>query len=215
VRTIIPEEDFGNLIPLLHTGIASFALFAPFSKEFVVKKLSALIISAALGTSLLSGCTTDGGAKPAPTPSAIQPSTQSGSSMSSQDLSSSITISGAIGSEPQFGATHGNPPTALSFQDIKIGDGAAAVPTSTLTVHYKLLTWSDGKIADSSWTSGNPATFPLANVVKGWQEGLPGMKVGGRRLLIVPPALGYGSQDYGPIKGNETLVFVVDLLGVK
>ena len=180
-----------------------------------MKKFSLLIVVTVLGAALLSGCTTDGGTKLAATPEVTQPSTETGSSMSSQDLSKYIAVSGALGSEPQFGATQGTPPADLAFQDIKVGDGAAALPTSTLTVHYKLLTWSDGKIADSSWTSGNPATFPLANVVKGWQEGLPGMKVGGRRLLIVPPSLGYGAQDYGPIKGNETLVFVVDLLEVK
>ena len=168
-----------------------------------MKKFYAVILASLAGTVLLSGCTTDGGAKPSATPAVSTPSTESGNSMSassSQDLSSHITVSGALGTEPQFGATHGAPPAELLYQDLTVGDGVAALPTSTLTVHYKLLT---------------PATFPLANVVKGWQEGLPGMKVGGRRLLIVPPALGYGSQDYGPIKGNETLVFVVDLLEVK
>jgi len=183
-----------------------------------VKKFYAVILASLAGTALLSGCTTDGGAKPSATPAVSKPSTESGNSMpanSSQDLSSHITVSGGLGTEPQFGATQGAPPAELVYQDLTVGNGVAALPASTLTVHYKLLTWSDGKIADSSWKSGSPATFPLANVVKGWQEGLPGMKVGGRRLLIVPPALGYGSQDYGPIKGNETLVFVVDLLEVK
>jgi peptidylprolyl isomerase len=77
------------------------------------------------------------------------------------------------------------------------------------------MAWSTGKIVDTSWTSGKPATFPLANVIPGWQQGLPGMKVGGRRLLIIPPALGYGANGAGPIAPNETLIFVVDLIAVK
>jgi len=187
-----------------------------------MKKSSRLAIAATtsaalVGTLLLAGCTTDGGSsatstqtnQPAPTTNGT------GNSMTSQDLSSYISVTGAMGSEPQFGKPQGTPPADLAFQDLTVGTGTAALPSSTLTVHYKLLTWSDGKIADSSWKSGSPATFPLANVVKGWQEGLPGMKVGGRRLLFVPPALGYGSQAYGPIAANETLVFVVDLLEVK
>ena len=77
------------------------------------------------------------------------------------------------------------------------------------------MAWSTGKVVESSWSSGSPATFPLAQVIKGWQEGLAGMKAGGRRLLVIPPALGYGSQAAGPIKANETLIFVVDVLQVK
>ncbi len=77
------------------------------------------------------------------------------------------------------------------------------------------MAWSTGKVVESSWSSGSPATFPLAQVIKGWQEGLQGMKAGGRRLLVIPPALGYGAQAAGPIKANETLIFVVDVLQVK
>ncbi|CAB4530204.1 unannotated protein [freshwater metagenome] len=180
-----------------------------------MKKFFSVVTMSVVGVALLAGCTTDGGAQSMPAPTITQPTEESTNTMTSMDLSQYITISGALGAEPQISAPKGNPPAELVFQDLAEGDGTAALSSSTLTVHYKLLTWSDGKIADSSWTSGNPATFPLANVVKGWQEGLPGMKVGGRRLLIVPPSLGYGSADYGPIKGNETLVFVVDLIDVK
>jgi peptidylprolyl isomerase len=69
------------------------------------------------------------------------------------------------------------------------------------------------QIIESSW-SGQPATFPLAQVVEGWQKGLPGAKVGGRRLLILPPAMGYGAAGAGPIGPNETLIFSVDIIGV-
>jgi peptidylprolyl isomerase len=77
-----------------------------------------------------------------------------------------------------------------------------------------LASWSTGKVIQSSWTTGSPATFPLAQVIPGWQQGMPGMKEGGRRLLIIPPALGYGAQGAGPIGPNETLIFVVDLVKV-
>lgn len=178
--------------------------------------LIALATIATASTAFLAGCTTDGGSSAKATQMPTSTSTNgTGSAMTSQDLSKYISVTGAIGSEPQFGKPQGTPPADLAFQDLQVGTGAAALPTSTLTVHYKLLTWSDGNIADSSWKSGTPATFPLANVVQGWQKGLPGMKVGGRRLLFVPPALGYGSQAYGPIAANETLVFVVDLIAVK
>jgi peptidylprolyl isomerase len=75
------------------------------------------------------------------------------------------------------------------------------------------MTWSDGKVIESSWV-GQPATFALAQVVEGWQKGLPGAKVGGRRLLVLPPEMGYGAAGAGPIGPNETLIFVVDILGV-
>ena len=124
------------------------------------------------------------------------------------------TVTTNQGEAPTIGAPTGNPPTTLVTKDIIVGTGAEALPTSTMTVHYTLMTWSNGKLIESSWTSGSPATFPLANVIIGWQQGIPGMKVGGRRLLVIPPDLGYGAQGGGPIGPNETLIFVVDAIGV-
>jgi peptidylprolyl isomerase len=124
------------------------------------------------------------------------------------------TVTANQGEAPTIGAPKGNPPTTLVTKDIIVGTGAEALPTSTMTVHYTLMTWSNGKLIESSWTGGTPATFPLANVIIGWQKGIPGMKVGGRRLLVIPPDLGYGSQGGGPIGPNETLIFVVDAIGV-
>jgi len=124
------------------------------------------------------------------------------------------TVTTNQGEAPTIGAPTGNPPTTLVTKDIIVGTGAEALPTSTMTVHYTLMTWSTGKVVESSWTSGSPATFPLANVIVGWQQGIPGMKVGGRRLLVIPPDLGYGAQGGGPIGPNETLIFVVDAIGV-
>jgi peptidylprolyl isomerase len=124
------------------------------------------------------------------------------------------TVTTNQGEAPTIGAPTGNPPATLVTKDIIVGTGAEALSTSTMTVHYTLMTWSNGALIESSWTSGSPATFPLANVIVGWQQGIPGMKVGGRRLLVVPPDLGYGAQGGGPIGPNETLIFVVDAIGV-
>jgi len=124
------------------------------------------------------------------------------------------TVTTNQGEAPTIGAPSGTPPTTLVTKDIIVGEGAEAQPTSTMTVHYTLMTWSNGALIESSWNSGSPATFPLANVIVGWQQGIPGMKVGGRRLLVIPPDIGYGAQGSGPIGANETLIFVVDAIGV-
>ena len=124
------------------------------------------------------------------------------------------TVTTNQGEAPTIGAPTGDAPTTLVTKDIIVGSGAEALPTSTMTVHYTLMTWSNGALIESSWTSGSPATFPLANVILGWQQGIPGMKVGGRRLLVIPSDLGYGAQGGGPIGPNETLIFLVDAIGV-
>ena len=122
-------------------------------------------------------------------------------------------VSAVAGEVPTISKPEGSAPTELTTKDIIEGTGAEVLPTSTLTVHYTLMAWSTGKIIESSW-SGEPATFPLAQVVEGWQKGLPGSKEGGRRLLILPPSMGYGAAGSGPIGPNETLIFAVDIIGV-
>ena len=122
-------------------------------------------------------------------------------------------VSAVAGEVPTISKPEGSAPTELTTKDIIVGTGAEVLATSTLTVHYTLMAWSTGKIIESSW-SGQPATFPLAGVVEGWQKGLPGSKEGGRRLLILPPSMGYGAAGSGPIGPNETLIFAVDIIGV-
>ena len=124
------------------------------------------------------------------------------------------TVTTNQGEAPTIGAPSGTPPSTLVTKDIIVGTGAEALPTSTMTVHYTLMTWSNGSIVESSWSGGQPATFPLAGVIAGWQQGLPGAKVGGRRLLVIPADLGYGPNGSGPIGPNETLIFVVDIIAV-
>jgi peptidylprolyl isomerase len=103
------------------------------------------------------------------------------------------------------------------IKDLIKGTGPVATATSTVSVQYVGILYKGGKQFDASWDdgSGQPATLPLSGVIKGWQEGIPGMRVGGRRELIIPPSLGYGAAGSPPkIPANATLVFVIDLHGV-
>jgi peptidylprolyl isomerase len=123
-------------------------------------------------------------------------------------------VTANAGEAPTITPPTGTPPATLQTEDIIVGSGTEVLPTSTLTVHYTLMTWSNGSLVESSWNGGQPATFPLSGVIAGWQEGLPGAKVGGRRLLVIPADKGYGPNGSGPIGPNETLIFVVDIIGV-
>ena len=110
------------------------------------------------------------------------------------------------------------PPADLQVEDLVVGEGPEARPGQDVSVHYVGVAWSDGSEFDSSWERNEPFEFGLGRgqVIKGWDQGVAGMKVGGRRRLTIPPHLGYGSRGAGGvIKGNETLVFVVDLLGTR
>lgn len=177
------------------------------SRKFQIPLFVTVLISGVL----VSGCTTDGGA-PANSPMGNNSANQESSSSTNQGAQMP-TVTGSKGSAPEISAPEGNPPTELVTEDVFLGDGAEAGPNSTLTVHYTLMAWSTGKIVESSWV-GDPATFGLNQVIVGWQEGIPGMKVGGRRLLVIPADKGYGAAGGGPIGPNETLIFVVDLLAV-
>jgi peptidylprolyl isomerase len=109
-------------------------------------------------------------------------------------------------------------PKRLVKQDLKVGDGAVAEPGKQVTVHYVGVSMANGRQFDASWDRGEPFTFALGagQVIPGWDEGVAGMKVGGRRQLVIPPRLAYGAQGSPPAIGpNETLVFVVDLLAVQ
>ncbi|CAB4602805.1 FkpA FKBP-type peptidyl-prolyl cis-trans isomerases 1 [actinobacterium SCGC AAA044-D11] len=159
-------------------------------------------IGALLLTTSLTGCTLDGG---------------TGSANKEKTMASTereyMSVSNEAGVEPKIGQPSGDAPMELVSRDIIVGDGIEALPSSTLTVQYVLISWKTGKVLQSSW-SGQPAIFPLSGVIQGWQQGIPGMKVGGRRLLVIPPDLAYGASGSGPIGPNETLAFVVDLVNV-
>jgi peptidylprolyl isomerase len=120
---------------------------------------------------------------------------------------------GTAGTQPTVTVPSGTPPTKLESADLIQGSGPAAASGDNVTVQYVLATYSSGKVIQSSWTS-QPFSFTLGQgqVIPGWDKGVVGMKVGGRRELIIPPSLGYGAQSPGPgIAANDTLVFVVDL----
>ena len=119
--------------------------------------------------------------------------------------------------KPEIDFPEGPPPTELDVTDITVGDGAEATPGRKVSVHYVGVAYSTGEEFDASYNRGTPLDFPLGagRVIAGWDQGVTGMKVGGRRKLVIPPHLGYGDRGAGGvIKGGETLIFVVDLLDV-
>ncbi|MBM7775263.1 peptidylprolyl isomerase [Actinokineospora baliensis] len=129
-----------------------------------------------------------------------------------------VLVEGAAGSKPKITIPPAcGAPTGLQSKDLIEGTGPEVKPGVTMDTHYVLVTWSDRQEKDSSWDSGQP--FPLENVgqaqvIAGWNEGLTGMKQGGRRLLVVPPDKGYGARGNTSIAPNETLVFVIDAVKV-
>jgi peptidylprolyl isomerase len=117
--------------------------------------------------------------------------------------------------KPEIDFYDGPEPTELVIRDIEVGTGADAKPGSTVDVHYLGVDFESGEEFDSSWSRNQSIDFPLNNLIKGWQEGIPGMKVGGRRELICPPQLAYGPAGGGHRLSGKTLIFVIDLLGVE
>jgi len=119
--------------------------------------------------------------------------------------------------KPEVTIPDGTPPSTLLIEDETVGDGDEAVAGQNVSVHYVGVSWSTGEQFDASWDRMEPFQFGLGRrqVIQGWDDGVQGMKVGGRRRLTIPPHMGYGAAGAGGvIAANETLVFVVDLLGV-
>ncbi len=120
--------------------------------------------------------------------------------------------------KPEVDFPDGSPPSDLEVIDLQVGDGEEAAPGRTAVVHYVGVTFSSGEEFDASWNRGEPFAFPLGagNVIAGWDRGVAGMRVGGRRRLVIPPELGYGDRGAGGVIGpGETLIFVVDLLDLR
>jgi peptidylprolyl isomerase len=119
--------------------------------------------------------------------------------------------------KPEIDFPGGEPPTELQITDLWEGDGEVAKPGDTVSVHYVGVAYSTGEQFDASWDRGDPLEFRLGagRVIAGWDQGVAGMKVGGRRQLIIPPHLAYGDRGAGHvIKPGETLIFVCDLVSV-
>jgi peptidylprolyl isomerase len=126
---------------------------------------------------------------------------------------------GGEGSKPSVEVPKGPPPKKLVIKDLRLGSGEEARAGDEVTVQYVGVNYKSGKQFDASWDRGEPFTFTLGagQVIPGWDQGVEGMRVGGRRELIIPPGLAYGQGGTpdGSIPPNETIVFVVDLVGVE
>lgn len=180
-----------------------------------MRTVGKIVIAAALAAGLVS-CSSPAGDSPVratSAPAAGASAAPAGPACTVDD----VTVTGAAGSKPTITIPDTcSPPTELLSKDLVVGTGPEVTEGVTMQTHYDLVTWSDKRELDSSWSRGEP--FPLkdvgrAQVIDGWNEGLLGMKQGGRRLLVVPPDKGYGQGGNG-IRPGETLVFVVDAVQV-
>ena len=120
--------------------------------------------------------------------------------------------------KPQVDIPEGAPSYQLELEDIEVGAGDEATPGSIVEVHYVGVSWKTGRQFDASWDRSDTFKFGLGKgqVIRGWDEGVAGMKVGGRRRITIPPDMAYGKRGAGGVIGpDETLVFVVDLIGVR
>lgn len=183
-----------------------------------LKSVFALICLIAL-TAFVTGCGGDGAGYPSTEDTALP--TAGTSEAADEDEKSDEkpgkipTVSGGADEKPEISEASGAPPEELVEKDIKKGKGTAAKSGDKVTVNYVGKNWSNNEEFDTSW--GKDAfefTLGEGGVIKGWDEGVVGMKKGGRRLLIIPPDLGYGAQGQGSIPANETLMFVVDLVEI-
>ena len=184
-----------------------------------------VLVAAVAGALAVAGC---GGsnkkATAASSPATQTPATQTQTQATTQTQSSAPattvipTPDKDLAKKPRIPRQPGSPPSVLVKQDIVKGTGATANPGDTVTVQYVGVRFRDGQQFDASWDRGQPFTFPLGagQVIQGWDQGVVGMKVGGRRQLTIPSDLGYGAQGSPPdIAPNETLIFVIDLKKVQ
>ena len=135
----------------------------------------------------------------------------------SESLTTKTPTTGPLATEPKVEKGSGNPPAKLETKDLITGTGKEAAPGTTVSVNYVGALYKTGKVFDASWKRKEPFQFQLGagQVIKGWDQGVRGMKEGGRRELRIPASLGYGSKGTSGIPGGEALIFVVDLLSVK
>ena len=116
--------------------------------------------------------------------------------------------------KPEIDFPGGEPPADLQSTDVVTGEGAEATPGAEVLVHYVGVDFESGEEFDSSWNRGEPVRFPLRGLIQGWQDGIPGMRVGGRRQLVVPSEQAYGPAGGGHRLSGQTLIFMIDLLDV-
>lgn len=178
--------------------------------------------AAALGLAACGGSSKAGGIMLAPgggaTNTTIATVSATTTTATTTTPSVSTPTSGPLSKEPTIKLPTGAPPKKLQITNLITGTGTAAADGNTVYVNYVGELYKNGKIFDASWkdTPGKTYSFVLGQgqVIPGWDQGLVGMKVGGRRELIIPPSLAYGKSGQGSIPGNATLIFVVDLVKV-
>jgi peptidylprolyl isomerase len=173
----------------------------------------ALLSVSALG---LAGCASSSSTPTTTAPAATATATTAASGPIATIPTADLSPAGTAGTAPTITVPTGAPPTQLESSDLIVGTGPKAKAGDTVTVQYVLATYSSGKEIQSSWGQA-PFSFPLGegHVIPGWDKGVVGMQVGGRRELIIPPSLGYGDQSPGAgIAANDTLVFIVDMVKI-
>jgi len=181
------------------------------------------IVASLLAAGLIAGC---GGSSNSDTANLQLPTSQSQTlsytaTVTTTSTSTTATVatpaSGPLSKEPTITAPKTAAPTTLQTKDLITGTGTTAKLGDTVTVNYVGALYSNAKVFDSSWSRSETFSTPLAptSVIQGWVNGIEGMKVGGRRELIIPPSLGYKNVAQGSIPANSTLIFIVDLLAVK
>ncbi len=179
----------------------------------VKQRIVPVLVSAATAVGLAAcGSSKAPGVVPAPSGGAT-----ADASAATSSTSTTPTIPPAIAKKPIVVVPAGPAPTHLVTKDLIVGTGATASPGQNITVNYVGVLYKGGKQFDASWDRNQTFTTPLSNgsVIPGWVQGIAGMKVGGRRMLIIPPNLAYGKAGQSPtIPANATLVFVVDLISV-
>jgi peptidylprolyl isomerase len=155
----------------------------------------------------------------APTEAATEAPTEAATPGAPTKGDAGVKVSGKLGAEPKIEVPKGGTaPTGLMYKDLKKGTGPKATAGQSVDMQYSGVLFKDGTKFDASWDhGGQPFTFTLGAgmVIPGWDQGIVGMQKGGRRLLVIPPDLGYGDQGSGPIPPSSTLVFVVDLEDIK
>jgi peptidylprolyl isomerase len=184
----------------------------PLTLIALLSTAAALVAGCGSSTSTAPGVETAPSAGPTAT-------TVAAASTSSSTTASTTTgpLPAALNTKPTVTVPSGPAPKKLVIKDLIKGTGAAAKPGATVTVQYVGVLYKNGKQFDASWDdgSGKPTSLPLSNVIPGWQQGIPGMRIGGRRELIVPAGLAYGAKGSPPkIPPNAPLVFVIDLHAV-
>ena len=172
---------------------------------------TAAVASLAAAAALAAGC----GSSSKTNTASIPAGGTEGSTSPAQSAGGSPTD---LSHKPAIQKPSGQPPKKLVVHDLVVGHGAVATKGKNVTVQYVGVSWSTGQQFDASWDRGQPFTFQIGGgqVIPGWEKGVVGMRVGGRRQLIIPPDLGYGPQGSPPaIAPNETLIFDIDLLKVQ